>query len=47
MENMILIFILLAIAAAVIGYLAHTKKKGAKCVGCPYANQCSKECCDQ
>ena len=32
------------IIAAVICYLVRAKKRGEKCVGCPYAKQCSGKC---
>ncbi len=38
------IVIILIIAAAVAGisiYLYRAKKRGEKCIGCPYARQCS------
>ena len=40
MENVIVILILVAIAAGIIWYLIRAKKRGEKCVGCPYAKQC-------
>ncbi len=45
MENAILIFILIAIVAGIIWYLVRAKKRGEKCVGCPYAKQCNGGCC--
>ncbi len=44
MENIILIGILCAIAAAVIYFLVREKKKGKKCPGCPYGGKCSGGC---
>ena len=44
MENIILVLVLLAIVAAVILYLVRAKKRGEKCIGCPYAKQCSEKC---
>ena len=44
MDNVIVIFILAAIAAAVIWYLVRAKKRGDTCVGCPYAKQCGGKC---
>lgn len=40
MENAIIVLILAVIASACLWYLIRKKKSGAKCVGCPYANQC-------
>ena len=44
MENIIVILILLAIASAIILYLVRAKKRGEKCIGCPYAKQCGNKC---
>ena len=41
METIIVVILLTAIAAGIIWYLLRQKKRGAKCVGCPYARQCS------
>lgn len=46
MENAIVILILVAIATGITWYLVRAKRKGEKCVGCPYAKQCNKKCCD-
>ncbi len=43
MKNILIIFILAIIMGAIIYYLAKQKKCGAKCIGCPYANECSKK----
>ena len=48
MENAIVVLILVAIAAGIIWYLIRAKRKGEKCVGCPYAKQCGSKqggCC--
>lgn len=44
MENVIVVLILLAIAIGIIWYLVRAKKRGEKCVGCPYAKQCANKC---
>ncbi len=44
MENMIVVMILLVLIGSVVIYLIKEKKKGRKCVGCPYAKQCSQNC---
>ena len=44
MENAIVIVILAAIVAAIVLYLVKAKKRGEKCIGCPYAKQCSGKC---
>lgn len=40
MDNWIIVLILAAIVAAIIVYLVRGKKRGEKCVGCPYCKQC-------
>lgn len=42
METIIVVILLATIAAGIIWYLLRAKKRGEKCVGCPYAKQCSK-----
>jgi radical SAM protein with 4Fe4S-binding SPASM domain len=44
MENAIVIVVLAAIVAAIVLYLVKAKKRGEKCIGCPYAKQCSGKC---
>ncbi len=44
MENVIVIIILLAIVVGIIWYLVRAKKRGEKCIGCPYAKQCNSKC---
>ncbi len=44
MDNIILVVVLVAIAAGIIWYLIRAKKRGEKCVGCPYAKQCGGQC---
>lgn len=40
MVNVIAVLVLLAILGAAGGYVYKAKKRGDKCVGCPYAKQC-------
>jgi len=40
MENLIIIAILLVITGLAAGYIIKAKKKGKKCIGCPYADTC-------
>ncbi len=42
-ENIIIIGILLVIIGGAIAYIIQEKKKGAKCIGCPYCKECSKK----
>jgi radical SAM protein with 4Fe4S-binding SPASM domain len=44
MDNAIVIIILAAIVTAIVVYLVKAKKRGEKCIGCPYAKQCSGKC---
>ena len=44
MENLIVIAIVAAIVGGALWYIRREKKKGKKCVGCPYASQCSGHC---
>ena len=44
MENVIVILILITLATAIIWHLIRMKKKGEKCIGCPYAKQCASRC---
>ena len=39
-EDIIVIVIAVAIAVGIIVYLVKAKKRGEKCVGCPYSKQC-------
>ena len=43
MDWIILGVILLIVAAAAL-YIIRQKKKGAKCIGCPYAKSCGGHC---
>ncbi len=43
MENFIVIAVIVVILGCAIGYIVKAKKKGVKCVGCPYAETCEKE----
>lgn len=44
MENVIVVLIIVAIVAGIIWYLICAKKRGEKCIGCPYAKQCKGHC---
>lgn len=41
MENIIIIAVLALIIALAVGYIYKEKKKGKKCIGCPYAAECA------
>ena len=40
MENFVVAGILIVLIGFIILYLVREKKKGRKCIGCPYAKQC-------
>lgn len=42
MENILVIAIIILIIGLATAYIVKSKKKGIKCVGCPYAETCSK-----
>ena len=42
MEDYIIGAILIAIIGGIIYYLYRSKKRGQKCIGCPYCEQCGK-----
>lgn len=44
MANIIVIAILAIIVALAGGYIYKEKKKGKKCIGCPYSGECSGNC---
>lgn len=41
MINAIVILVIVAIVGAAVAYIIREKKRGAKCIGCPYAKQCA------
>lgn len=41
MENIIIIAVIALIVAFAVGYIYKEKKKGIKCIGCPYAAECA------
>ena len=45
LTNIILTAVILIIFAGAVLYIVKQKKSGAKCIGCPYAKQCSKDGC--
>ena len=40
MENVIAAVVVALILGGAIAYIVREKKKGRKCIGCPYASQC-------
>lgn len=47
MENLIIVLIVSAIVAAIVFYLIRAKRRGEKCIGCPYAKECAGKCKDK
>ena len=45
MIDFIVILIILISLILAIRYIYNQKKKGVKCIGCPYAKNCSKKSC--
>lgn len=42
--NLIISIILVALVGAAVLYIYKEKKKGKKCIGCPYGGSCSGTC---
>lgn len=40
MTDIIVVAILILVVGSALGYIIHEKKRGVKCVGCPYAESC-------
>jgi len=45
MTNLILITVILAIVAAAVAKIISEKRKGTKCIGCPYSKSCCSRSC--
>ena len=43
--NIVLVLVILAIIAGAVLYIYKAKKRGEKCIGCPYAKQCGAKNC--
>ncbi len=44
MENIIVIAVVAVIICLAAGYIYKQKKKGNKCIGCPYGKSCGGNC---
>lgn len=44
--DIILSVILLLIIGGALAYIIKAKKRGEKCIGCPYSKECSKKSCN-
>lgn len=47
MENVIIILLLAAILGFAVFYIVRSKKRGDKCIGCPYAKKCGGKCSEK
>ena len=45
MENILLIAVLLLSVGGAARYIWREKRKGKKCIGCPYSDSCSAKSC--
>jgi len=45
--DIIIILVLAAIVAGIVLYIRKEKKKGSKCIGCPYGKSCGGNCCSE
>ena len=47
MVNVVIILVIVAIVGAAVAYIVKEKKRGVKCIGCHYAQQCAnRDKCD-
>lgn len=44
MENFLIIAIVVLVVGLAALYIYKAKKKGKKCIGCPYASKCGGKC---
>ncbi len=47
MADIISLIIIFSVIVGAVLYLLRAKKRGEKCIGCPYAKQCKKENCEK
>ena len=45
-KNLIAFLIIALIIGGALFYIIKSKKKGVKCIGCPYAKTCNKKHCE-
>ena len=47
MVNIVSAVVVVAILAGAVTYIIRSKKKGTRCIGCPYADSCcqKQDCC--
>ncbi len=44
MKNIIATAVIILVLGLAITYIVRSKKKGVKCIGCPYADKCKGNC---
>ncbi|MBO5408019.1 MAG: FeoB-associated Cys-rich membrane protein [Clostridia bacterium] len=44
MKNLLVIGIIAILFGNAIWYLVRKRKQGTKCIGCPYASECNRNC---
>ena len=44
MDNLVIILIVAAMLGGAVWYVLREKRRGKKCVGCPYGGSCSGNC---
>ena len=44
MANVIIIAVAVSVVGLAVFYVYKAKKKGQKCIGCPYSKQCNGSC---
>ena len=44
MEDLIIVIVLAAIVSGIAIYLIRAKRRGKRCIGCPYADECDDSC---
>lgn len=47
LDDIIVVLLLIAILGGAIFYIFRAKRRGEKCIGCPYAKQCKGNCNEQ
>ena len=45
MKNLIIAAVLVAVAGLALFYILRAKKRGQKCIGCPYSGKCGNKNC--
>lgn len=44
LENIVIIAVVVLIVAGALFYMYRAKKRGQKCIGCPYGKECTGSC---